>query len=129
MQCRTMGEKYPRQFCSLVQSCTGKSVSILFFFSAIFAGPRSAEIQKFCYHSNVTQRCHGIKMCYYVCLRQLPSFSYQIIKGSHFYAAVTTTETTFMSEGHSVIDWEMKNLRRPVTDRQVLFTNETNIFR
>ena len=99
------------------------------FFSAIFAGPRSAEIQKFCYHGNVTQRCHGIKMCYYVCLRQLPSFSYQIIKGSHFYAAVTTTETTFMSEGHSVIDWEMKNLRRPVTDRQVLFTNETNIFR
>ena len=91
------------------------------FFSAIFAGPRSVEIQKFCYRCNVTQRCHGIKMCFYVCLRQLPSFSYQIIKGPHFYAAATTAETLFTSESHSVIDWEMKNLRRPVT--------ETNIFR
>ena len=129
MHCRTMGEKYPLQFCSLVQSCTGKSKSILSFFSAIFAGPRSVEIQKFCYHGTVTQCCHGIKMCFYVCLRQLPSFSYQIIKGPHFYSAATTAETLFTSESHSVIDWEMKNLGRPVTEKQVLFTKETNIFR
>ena len=78
------------------------------FFSAIFAGPRSVEIQKFCYHGNVTQRCHGIKMCLYVCLRQLPSFSCQIIKGPHFYSAATTAETLFMSESHSVINGKWK---------------------
>ena len=91
------------------------------FFSAIFAGPRSVEIQKFCYHGNVTQCCHGIKMCFYVCLRQLPSFSYQIIKGPHFYAAATTAATLFTSESHSVID--------SVTEMQVLFANEAIIFR
>ena len=39
---RTMEEKYGLTFCSWVQSwCTGKSyISIIFYLSAIFAGPR-----------------------------------------------------------------------------------------
>lgn len=40
-------------FFSWVQSCTGKllmSIFSLFFFPAIFAGPRFVKIQKFCYH-------------------------------------------------------------------------------
>ena len=110
MHCRTMGEKHPLRtvlFLSAIMHRKVKHVNFVFF-SAILAGPRFVEIQKFCYHGNVTQRCHGIKICFYFCLRQLPSFSYQIINGPHFHAAATTAETLFMSEGHSVIDSELK---------------------
>ena len=44
-------------YCFVVQSYKGKSwISIFsfFFLSAIFAGPRFVEIQKLCYHGNVT---------------------------------------------------------------------------
>ena len=31
-------------------------ISVIFFFSAVYAGPQFVEIQKFCYHGNVTPR-------------------------------------------------------------------------
>ena len=55
--CRTMEAKYGLPSCSWVQSCTGKSYMSFFFsffFSVVFAGPRFVEIQKSCYHGNVT---------------------------------------------------------------------------
>ena len=50
--CQTMVETYGLPSCSWVQSCTGKSYMSFFF--VVFAGPRFVEIQKFCYHGNVT---------------------------------------------------------------------------
>ena len=52
LHCRTMEEKYGLS----VESWTGNSYMAIFsfFISAIFAGPQLAEIQKFCYHGNVT---------------------------------------------------------------------------
>ena len=56
-------EHYGLSSCSWVQSCTGKSYLSVFksFFPAIFAKPRFVEIQKFCFHGNVTKRLLSIR--------------------------------------------------------------------
>ena len=57
LHCQTIKEKHGLPFCSWVQSGTGKPYMSMFsFFSAIFAGPRFVENQKFGYHGNVTWR-------------------------------------------------------------------------
>ena len=40
----------------VVHACQIFSFLFCSFFPTIFAGPRLVEIQKFCYHGNVTQR-------------------------------------------------------------------------
>ena len=52
-------QRYGLPFCSLVQSCTGKSnviFSVVFVFLPYLKDHSFVEIQKFCYHVNVTSR-------------------------------------------------------------------------
>ena len=54
LHCRTMEEKYGLPFCVKCNHAQESHTVMSIFFSAIFAGPLSVEIRRFCYHGKVT---------------------------------------------------------------------------